>query len=210
MDELITKVSPVGFQLNKFDVQKGEISAVVTSFNNLDVVQDRIMPGALDDYISSFKPGLKMLYMHSRTEPIGQWDKLTVKGDLVVGDGIIYPEVTRGKDVMSLIARGQIGATSIGFIPNEYKFNDEGGRDFEKISLMEISMVDTPANPKAQLLATKAREGDFDIKEFQAFLRQAGMSRKQTSDVFNELKNYLRQADNEGANVAKFKRLLKR
>lgn len=83
MSEIFTKASD-GFQMNKFDVQKGELEAVITSFNNLDVVNDRILPGALDKYLKQFDGGLQMLYQHDKNEIIGEWTKIDIRGDLVV------------------------------------------------------------------------------------------------------------------------------
>lgn len=196
MTDLIIKAAPIDeFKVNKFDVERGEISAVVTSFKNYDVVNDRIMPGALDDFLKTFEPGLNMLFQHNRSEIIGRWENFKIRGNLVIGEGKIYPDVSKGADVMKLISYGNIGATSIGFKAEEYRYNDKNGVDYEKISLVEVSMVDAPANPKARLLAAKARDGEFDINEFQTFLRQAGMTRKDSSDTLHELKKHLRQAD---------------
>ena len=54
MTEIFTKESRTDFRLSKLDVQKGELEAVITSFKNYDVVNDRIMPGALDNFIKGF------------------------------------------------------------------------------------------------------------------------------------------------------------
>lgn len=169
-----------GFQINKFNVEEGKISAVVTTFKNYDVVNDVMMPGSLDNYIKGFEGNLPMLYQHEKNEMIGIWNKLTIDGDKVIGDGMIFPEVTRGKDTMALISRGLIGSTSIGFKATDYEQNDEGGLNFKEIELVEISMVRSPANPKAQLLSAKNADGEVSLRNIERILRESGLSKNQS------------------------------
>lgn len=190
--KVFTKDASTGFQVNKFDVQKGEIEAVVTSFKNLDVVNDRILPGAMDDFLKQFDGGLQMLYQHDKNEIIGEWVGFQVKGDLVIGRGKIYPEVSRGSDTIALISRGQIGATSIGFRSPDFKQNEEGGFDFKKIELVEVSMVKSPANPKAQLLSAKNDDGSLNIRNLENALRDVGLSQKERKVVLSSASQELR------------------
>ena len=137
----------------------------MTSFGNLDSVNDRILRGALDNYLEKgFGGKLPMLKNHDKNLIIGEWNKLYIEDDLVIAQGQIYPDVTAGSDVMALINRGMIGATSIGFRSRDFERNEEGGFDFKEIDLMEISMVRSPANPKAQILSAKSEDGKVDIR----------------------------------------------
>ena len=194
MSEIFTKESTEGFQVNKFDVKKGEIEAVVTSFKNYDTVNDRIKTGALDDFLKEFDGGLQMLFQHDKNEIIGEWKEFEIKGDLVIGKGEIYPEVSRGADTIALISRGQIGATSIGFRAGDYQENEKGGYDFSKIELVEVSMVKRPANPKAQLISAKNDDGTIDVKSLEKLLRDAGLSRKESKALISEGVSELRDA----------------
>ena len=184
-NEVIIKESSADFRVNRFDVKKGEIEAVVTSFKNYDVVNDKINAGALDDFIKNFEGGLQMLYSHDQKEIIGEWNSFEIKGDLVIGKGEIYPEVSRGADTIALMSRGQIGATSIGFKASEYNQNEKGGYDFDKIELVEVSMVKRPANPKAQVISAKNDDGSINVKELEKLLRDAGLSRKESKTVIS-------------------------
>lgn len=168
-----------GFMLDKFDVKEGRLEAVVTSFNNFDVVNDRIYPGALDEFMKQFNEKLPMLYQHDKQEIIGEWVSLEVRGDLVIGKGEIYSKVSRGADSMELISRGMIGSTSIGFVGKRYEENEKGGIDFKEIELREISLVRTPANPKANILSAKNDDGSIDIRKVEAALRDVGLSQKE-------------------------------
>ena len=191
--KIYTKASD-GFQLNKFDVKEGIVEAVVTSFKNYDKVNDVIEPKALDTFLKQFNGGLQMLFQHDKNEIIGQWDELKVKGDLVIGKGQIYPEVTKGADAMALISRGMIGATSIGFKATDYDANDEGGINFKEIELVEISLVKSPANPKATFINAKNEDGTLNIKELETALRDAGLSRKEAKTLISGGVSELRDA----------------
>lgn len=212
--KLYTKDCLSGFTVNKFDAQKGEIEAVVTSFKNYDVVNDRILPGALDKFIKEFDTPLQMLYQHDKNEIIGEWNKFTIKGDLVIGEGKIYPEVTRGGDSIALIRRGQIGATSIGFTAKEYEQNDKGGLDFEDIKLIEVSLVKSPANPKAQLLSAKNEDGQIDIRKLEQILRDVDLTQKERKLLLaggvKELMNQRDVVDSELQLVNSVKNLLQK
>ena len=208
MSELFIKSSD-GFQVNKFDVQKGELEAVVTSFKNYDVVNDRIFPGALDKFLKQFDGGLQMLYQHSKNEIIGQWNSFEIRGDLVIGKGEIYPEVSRGRDAIALISRGMIGSTSIGFRAGDYQGNDKGGFDFKEIDLVEVSLVKTPANPKAAITSAKNEDGTLNVKNLEKLLREAGLSRKESKELINggacELREAIRNELHKDNLLAKLK-----
>lgn len=208
MSKIYTKSSD-GFQVNKFDVQKGEIEAVVTSFKNLDVVNDRIIPGALDKFFKGFGGKLQMLYQHDKNEIIGEWTKFEIKGDLVIGTGEIYPEVQRGRDTMALISRGMIGSTSIGFKATDFEMNDDGGMDFKEIELVEVSMVQRPANPKANLLNAKDEDGSINVRNLEKLLREAGLSRKQSRELINGGACALREALQKESAIEALKAKLK-
>ena len=186
MSDIFTKEAVTGFQVNKFDVKKGEIEAVVTSFKNYDTVNDRVKTGALDKFLKEFDGGLQMLFQHDKNEIIGEWKEFEIKGDLVIGKGEIYPEVSRGSDTIALISRGQISATSIGFRSPDYEENEKGGFDFNEIELVEVSMVKRPANPKAQLISAKNDDGSINIRELEKLLRDAtDLSRKECKTLLS-------------------------
>ena len=194
MTDIITKELS-GMQLKSLDVQKGEIEAVVTSYGNYDKVNDVIKRGALSDFMKNFDGMLPMLWQHDKNEIIGQWDAFYEKGDLVIGRGQIYPEVSKGADAMALISRGMVASTSIGFMAKEYDRNDKGGLDFSEIKLIEVSLVQNPANPKADITSAKRDDGSIDVKQLEAVLREAaGLSRTESKRLLHGGLDGLREA----------------
>jgi hypothetical protein len=71
----------------------------------------------------------------------------------IVGSKMIFKiqfaETDNGKEWFYLYSNKYMNASSIGFIPKEYKPNDQGGYDFTKWELLELSMVAVPCNPNA-------------------------------------------------------------
>lgn len=62
---------------------------------------------------------------------------------------IQFAETDNGKEWFYLYANKYMNASSIGFIPKEYKPNEQGGYDFIKWELLELSLVAVPCNPNA-------------------------------------------------------------
>lgn len=181
--------------------QDGEIKAYLTTFENADVVNDVIKVGALDKYIDAFNKGtagvLRMLFQHERSEIIGQWDKLEIDSKGVLGTGTIFEEVSRGKDVKSLLKRGVLNSVSIGFRASKYEDNDIGGRDFYEIELIETSVVDTPANPEAVIVSVKSEDGSVNVRMLEKVLRDAGLSIKESKTIVSVAKKELKNVRDE-------------
>ena len=188
--------------VSELEVNKdGEIKAYLTTWENLDVVNDRIKEGALDEYIEKFNNGatsaLRMLFQHNREEIIGQWDKLSIDSHGVLGIGTLFSDVTRGKDVKALLKRGVLNAVSIGFRGLKYSDNEEGGKDFHKIELVETSVVDTGANPEALILSVKSEDGAINVRKLEQVLRDAGLSIQEAKTVASVAKSELKTVRDE-------------
>ncbi len=183
MDNLINK----SFDLELIDQKDGEVKAYLTTFENLDLVNDVIKIGALDAYVEKFNAGeagvLRMLWMHDRSIIIGKWDSLEIDEKGVIGTGTIFEEVTQGKDVKALLRRGVLNSVSIGFRSSKFEMNEMGGRDFYEVELTETSIVDAPCNPEADIISVKAEDGALNVRQLETVLRDAGFSRKEAKHI---------------------------
>jgi HK97 family phage prohead protease len=146
-------------------------------FGSVDQGFDVVQAGAFFDSIKAgVKP--KMLWQHRPSEPIGVWDEfgedetgLRVKGRLLL-------DVAAGKEAAALVKNGAIEGLSIGYRTIESRKDNIDGcsvRVIEKAELWEVSLVTFPMNPEATIDAVKA--ADMTEREFEAALRDAGMSR---------------------------------
>tara|TARA_R110000824_G_scaffold44036_2_gene128441 strand:+ start:2955 stop:3599 length:645 start_codon:yes stop_codon:yes gene_type:complete len=205
--QLISKSIPLQIEA-KADAPTGTISAYLTTFGNSDVVADIMAKGSLDSFIANFNPVAKklpMFYEHDHTSIIGEWTGLKADEHGVVGDGVLYTETTKGSDVYKLMKRDAVSSVSIGFRSTDFEKNDDGGRTFNEIELVETSVVLTPANDQAQIMSVKSEDGFIETAALKKHLIEGGLTKSEVEALFMEgwkgLKN-LREADKHHETLA--------
>lgn len=120
--------------------------------------------------LKDFKANPVILWGHDGNEPaIGNATKTWIEGS---GKGaklmvkIAFQEVTqRAREVKQLVRDGVIKTLSVGFQPLEAE-----GNTYTKQKLLEVSVVNVPANPQAMMLGYKS-------------LKEAGFSNEDMSNV---------------------------
>jgi HK97 family phage prohead protease len=101
-------------------------------------------------HLTAYRKNPVVLYGHdSSALPIGRGVAF-VDGDRLKGTVRFAPN---GAEVESQVANGFLSATSDGFMPLAWKFNEtrKGGIDFLEQELLEFSVVPVPANSEATL-----------------------------------------------------------
>ena len=198
--QMISKSIPLRVE-TKADAPAGMISAYLTTFGNSDVVNDIMAKGSLDSFIAKFDPQAKklpMFYEHDHTSIIGEWTDLKADEHGVVGTGVLYTETTKGSDVYKLMKRDAVSSVSIGFRSTDFEKNDNGGRTFNDIQLVETSVVLNPANDQAQVMSVKSDDGMIETAALKKHLIEGGLTKAECEALFMEgwrgLKN-LREAD---------------
>lgn len=198
--QMISKSIPLRVE-TKADAPAGMISAYLTTFGNSDVVNDIMAKGSLDSFIAKFDPESKklpMFYEHDHTSIIGEWTDLKADEHGVVGTGVLYTETTKGSDVYKLMKRDAVSSVSIGFRSTDFEKNDNGGRTFNDIQLVETSVVLNPANDQAQVMSVKSNDGMIETAALKKHLIEGGLTKAECEALFMEgwrgLKN-LREAD---------------
>ena len=160
-DEVVLqKFAPSGVLKAEGDAEDRQVRFVIST-EGIDRDNDIIRVGGW--VLDNFKRNPVVLWAHSRDSlPIAK--ALTVGpegGNLVALSE--FSELGMADDVLSLIRGGFINATSVGFRPLEWTFNEErGGIDFLKQELVEFSVVPVPANPEA-LIAASAAGVDIEV-----------------------------------------------
>lgn len=142
----------------------------IASTANLDRENDRILASAwqLDNYK---RTGAPVLWGHDYGAPpvARSVDVRVVGGALRTLDEFpprgIYP---LADTVHDLVKAGFINSKSVGFRPLKWRPNDEGGRDYTDVELLENSYVSVAANPEALVVA---RSKGLDRVRLDAFLR---------------------------------------
>jgi HK97 family phage prohead protease len=137
----------------------GEFIAYASTWSNWDLVGERPVKGAFAPHLEAFKTDGFIALGHS-------WDALPIAYPLEAYEdehGLYLraafhstPEAQKARTVlMERLAQGKSAKTSIGYSVIKDEQTDEG-RLLKEIKLMEVSIVNVPANPLANILASKA------------------------------------------------------
>lgn len=165
--------------------EAGEFAGYASVFNVKDSQGDVVLPGAFKKTLKNWAKQKRfppMLWQHIAEEPIGVYKTMSEDEHGLYVEGRILREAgATERRAYEHLRAGTIDGLSIGYtLPsNSVEFDDEQGVYLLKeIDLWEVSLVTFPANPEATVDAVKsAIEGG--PKEFERFLREAGLSRSQ-------------------------------
>jgi HK97 family phage prohead protease len=154
LPEREVKFAPVDVKSVEAD---GTFRGYASLFNAVDLGQDLVMPGAFHDSLNERGPrGVKLLFQHDPNEPIGVRLELNEDGRGLFARGRLVPEVTRGREVLSLMRAGALDGFSIGFrIVQGHTDPASGVRRLDKVDLWEISVVTFPMLPAARVSSVK-------------------------------------------------------
>jgi HK97 family phage prohead protease len=176
------KFTPLDFKAVAPD---GTFAGYASLFNKEDMAHDIVLPGAFRDSLAERGPaGVKMLFQHNPSEPIGVWEQLTEDARGLYARGRLMPEVARAREVLALMRAGALDGLSIGFRAVKGRRDARTGvRRLEKVDLWEISVVTFPLLPEARVGHVKARPFAGRLpteREFERWLTQvAGFTRSQ-------------------------------
>jgi HK97 family phage prohead protease len=189
--------------------ETGTFEGYASTFGNEDQGQDIVVKGAFLDSLKERGPvGVKMLYEHNPTEPIGKWVDLReddrglyAKGQLLITD------LQKAREVHAMMKNQILDGLSIGFrcIDSSMQRGEYPVRLLQKIDLREISAVLFPMNEEAAISSVKAANDLPTEREFQCWLqRDAGFSRSEAEHVIRHgLKSLIKaQRDAGGEKVA--------
>lgn len=181
--------------------------------NNVDLGNDRVMPGAFKQCIEEMArsgKNLPVLWQHDMTMPLGTYVEMyeDAKGLYVKGRMPKADDFVRGR-VMPQMKAGSIDSMSIGYMANQWEM-DGDIRNLKEITLYEISLVTMPMNPDAMITDMKTKEvgiddfKDLTVREIDSVLRSGvKMTRKATKKFISCLDvEKLREADDDSARDA--------
>jgi len=189
----------------KFDGETGSIQGYASVFNGVDSYGDTVIKGAFKDTLENRQRSVKMRWNHFGPV-IGKWDSIkeTDKGLLVKGQ--LTPGHSVASDVLASLKHGAIDGLSIGYMATDYEEKEEGGRLLKGIELVEISVVEEPADLGAKITQVKAAIDEAqDLKQIEGILRDAGFSRDAATLLVSKMKSLIhgeREAKQATASVA--------
>lgn len=170
--------------------EDGTIEMVVMSDDTVDRYNDTVDPRGWD--INSFMQNPVLLWAHdagfgSHSIPaIGTVSNVKVNGkNQLTGKLHFDMDDEFAVKVYNKYKKGVLKAVSVGFLGKEWEERDDGGVDFKKQELLELSAVNVPANPAAltTLRSMQSDESEEQAKLMEEYLQKhAGSKKKQQSD----------------------------
>lgn len=171
------------------DARRGFFSGYASVFGGVDSYGDTVMPGAYMNTLEMRKRPVQMRWNHFG-EVIGKWLDIreTDKGLWVEGE--LTPGHSKAEDVYASLKHGAISGLSIGYRPIKSMPNETGGLDLHEIDLVEISVVESPADLAAEIGDVKSTiENLNSYKECEGFLRESrNLSRSEATMLVNRIK----------------------
>jgi len=137
----------------------GAFEGYASLFRIADLGKDVVEPGAFRESLARRgAAGVKLLWQHDPTEPIGRWLELREDSRGLYVRGRLSLAVARAREIHALMRDGAIDGLSIGFRSERARTEPRTGlRRLEKVDLWEISLVTFPMLPQARVSAVKAR-----------------------------------------------------
>jgi len=173
-----------------------KFSGYASAFGGVDSYGDTILAGAYSSTIVDRSRPIAMRWNH-HGPVIGKWSKmeedetgLFVEGELTQGHSV-------AEDAYALLKHGAVTGLSIGYRAVKETENDTGGYDLAEIDLIEISIVESPADLAAQVADVKSHIKEADgLKDYERILRDAGFTRSDATALVSGIKS-LYQSDSE-------------
>lgn len=135
----------------------------IISSESVDRESDVIIQSGWD--LKNYLANPVVLFAHNqRGLPIGQAESVTLNGTRLESVARFTPAGTYdlADTVYDMLKGGFLRATSVGFIPRKWAFDEERrGYDFIETELLEYSVVPIPANPDALV---QARSAGIDLR----------------------------------------------
>ena len=164
----------------------GTFCGYASLFGKADLADDVVEPGAFSRAIRKRGTGgIRMLYQHDPTEPIGTWTDIAEDERGLLVRGRLTPGVARAAEVLELMRAGALDGLSIGFrTVRARKDALTGLRRIVEADLWEISVVTFPMQPGARVESVKGERALPSIREFERWLtRDAKLTRPEARAV---------------------------
>ena len=169
----------IAFEIKREPDENGIFEGYASVFDVVDQGMDVVSRGAFTKSIAARKP--KMLWQHDPSQVIGVWDEVREDERGLFVKGRLLKDVQKGREAMALMRVNAIDSMSIGY--KTIAATEEGSgavRRLLEVDLYEVSVVTFPMLEAAKITDIKSIKTERD---FEAFLRDAGYSRKDATAI---------------------------
>lgn len=136
----------------------GLFTGYASLFNVADLGRDVVMPGAFaESLIKRGAIGVKLLWQHDPSEPIGAWLSIVEDRRGLKVRGRLNLAIARAREALALMKDGAIDGLSIGFRTQRAVRDPRSGlRRLYRLDLWEISLVTFPMLPGARVIEAES------------------------------------------------------
>ncbi|HSH41013.1 MAG TPA: HK97 family phage prohead protease [Arenicellales bacterium] len=193
----------------KFDeTREGFFSGYASVFGGLDAYGDTIKPGAYRKTLRKRERPIRMRWNHFGPV-IGKWLKLEEDDVGLFVEGELTPGHSVASNVYASMKHGAVDGMSIGYRPVKIEDHGDGTRTLKEIELVEISVVEEPADLGARVgdvkHVTALIEQIESWKEVESLLREAGgFSRTAATALVSRVKSLSLGEPEPVADLAKY------
>lgn len=143
-------------------------------FGGVDSYGDTIDAGAYKNTLLMRDRPIRMRWNHYGPI-IGKWKNMFTDDKGLFVEGQLTPGHSTAMDVYASMKHGAIDGMSIGYVPTKSQQLEDGRRLLQEIQLVEISVVEEPADLGAKINSVKAAlDSCHSLKEIEGLLREAG------------------------------------
>ena len=165
----------------KFVGEDMTFAGYASVFGGVDAYGDTIDPKAYDQTLEGRTRPVRMRWNHYGPV-IGKWMSISSDGKGLYVNGQLTPGHSTAIDVYASLKHGAIDGMSIGYVPRLIEEMGEGRRLLKQIDLVEISVVEEPADIGAKVESVKFQLDTCNsMKEIESFLREVGRFSKADS-----------------------------
>lgn len=158
----------VGIDPNLVDENEGIVEGYGSIFGNVDSDGDIIVKGAYTKTLMENGPRVRYVNQHRIDQPLGKFEVL-MEDEIGLKFQARVPLTTLGKDVLLLMKSGVLNENSVGILPIQKEYTNDGIRLLKEVKLYEISCVTLAANPMALITNAKGElDTDLYAKRFDA------------------------------------------
>lgn len=173
----------------KFDDGGHKFSGYASVFNGLDSYGDTILPGAYKKTIKKRERPIQLRWNHYG-DVIGKWTSIVEDEKGLYVEGELTPGHSKASDVYALLKHGAVTGLSIGYRPVQIRELGDGKRELKEIDLIEISVVESPADNSAHVGDVKSAIEQIDSpKDAEEILRANGFTRSDACALVSRIKS---------------------
>ena len=176
----------VPFELKGIE-ENGVFTGYGSVFGVLDFWDDVVVKGAFIDSIQKRMPAL--LWQHRQDTPIGVYTDIAEdeKGLKVTGR-LLVDDVRQAKEAYALLKAGALSGLSIGYIPLDWEYKEDGDvRVLKEVEVWEISLVTFPANDAARVESVKSLDSLSSVQDIEGWLCSKGLTPNEAKSVISKV-----------------------